>query len=441
MVHKKVRNIKNTANERSFIKKKKMFAWFLTLALFASLLCVPSLASAIDDSGGILQVKGTELLEELLSRQFESYKTGQIIDTSDIFLDSQSTQLYNQYLKWYTGLTDATKEYWTNYDFDMRFAGADNDELTFTADLSYTRTCSKYASEQYNFPYTIRIAAQNGKYYISEIDTEEANFHDFKGLLANADFVLKRTSAESVVDSLISDYVAFKEKCNNMVVDPADVVDMEETFNAYLAQDNSNISLKATSYSYDGERGRRYADTYYSTPNSCFYYEANADCTNFVSQCIWAAYGGWSDGDTNEIMSANIAARKRMQSSTSLDNWFGHKNGFGNPWGGVNNLWNFATGSPSTGPKATGVNNNKVWSNIACTSIVTGQVLQFRNGSSGDYGHSVYVSGGTNDTYANIKITQHTSNARRQLDEVIRAWGSDSCYMRQLKFSSANFDR
>ena len=241
---------------------KKIFAWFLTLALFASLLCVPSFASAIDNSGEILQVKGTELLEELLSRQFESYKTGQIIDTSDIFLDSQSTQLYNQYLKWYTGLTDATKEYWTNYDFDMRLAGADNDELTFTADLRYTRTCSKYASEQYNFPYTIRITAQNGKYYISEIDTEEANFHDFKGLLANADFVLKRTSAESVVDSLISDYVAFKEKCNNMVVDPADVVDMEETSNAYLAQDNSDISLKATFYSYDGERGRRYADTY-----------------------------------------------------------------------------------------------------------------------------------------------------------------------------------
>ena len=131
MVHKKVRNIKNTANERSFIKMKKIFAWFLTLALFASLLCVPSFASAIGDSGGILQVKGTELLEELLSRQFVSYKTGQIIDTSDIFLDSQSTQLYTQYLKWYTGLTDATKEYWTNYDFDMRFAGADNDELTF----------------------------------------------------------------------------------------------------------------------------------------------------------------------------------------------------------------------------------------------------------------------------------------------------------------------
>lgn len=98
------------------------------------------------------------------------------------------------------------------------------------------------------------------------------------------------------------------------------------------------------------------------------------------------------------------------------------------------------TGSPATGPKATGKNNNGVWSNISCTEIVTGQVLQFRNGSSGPYTHSVYVSGGTNDSYANIKVNQHTENAQRTLDEVIRGFGSNSCYMRQLVFKTANFD-
>jgi hypothetical protein len=419
---------------------KKIISWLLASPVLVSLLCVPSFALATDNNEKILQTEGTELLEELLSRQFESYKTGQLIDTSDIFMDSQSTQLYDQYLYWYTGLTDATEEYWTDYDFNMQLVDADNDKLTFTADLSYNRTCSKYASEQYEFPYTIRVADQNGEYYITEIDTEEANFYDFKGLMVNTSSAITRTASESAVDSLISDYVTFKDKCDSMVVDPDDVVDMEEAYKEYLAQDNSPININATAYSYDGERGRRYADTYYSTANSCFY-EASADCTNFVSQCIWAAYGGWSDGDSTATMDTNIANRKRMQSSASLDNWFGHKNGIGNPWGGVNNLWTFATGSPSTGPKATGVNNGKVYSNIACTSIVTGQVLQFRNGSSGDYGHSVYVSGGTNDSYENIKITQHTSNVRRQLDEVIRGWGSDSCNMRQLKFSTANFDR
>ena len=419
---------------------KKIISWLLASTILVSLLCVPSFALATDNNEKNLQAEGTELLEELLSRQFESYKTGQLIDTSDIFMGSQSTQMYNQYLHWYTGLTDATEEYWTDYDFNVQLVDADNDKFTFTADLSYNRTCSKYASEQYGFPYTIRVADQNGEYYITEIDTEEANFHDFKGLMANTCSTITRVASESVVNLLISDYVAFKDKCDSMVVDPDDVVDMEEAYNEYLTEDNSLMRPNATAYSYDGERGRRYADTYYSTPNSCFF-EAIEDCTNFVSQCIWAAYGGWSDGDSNATMTTNIAARKRMQSSAALDNWFGHKNSIGNPWGGVGNLWTFATGSPSTGPKATGVNNSKVWSNIASTSIVTGQVLQFRNGSSGNYSHSVYVSGGTNDTYANIKITQHTSNARRQLDEVIRGLGSDSCYMRQLKFSTANFDR
>lgn len=47
---------------------------------------------------------------------------------------------------------------------------------------------------------------------------------------------------------------------------------------------------------------------------------------------------------------------------------------------------------------------------------------------------------GTNDSYANIKVNQHTENAQRTLDEVIRGFGSNSCYMRQLVFKTANFD-
>ena len=255
----------------------------------------------------------------------------------------------------------------------------------------------------------------------------------------SANMVADVVASESIVEDLINSYVNFKNECKTMVVDLENVVDMEASYQTYLNSEMPDVSVRSTSFSYDGERGRRYADTYFSEGNDCFY-TASLDCTNFVSQCIWAAYGGWTDGDSAATMSANIAARKRMQSSASLDNWFGHANGFGNPWGSVVNLWNFATGSPATGPKATGYNNNGVWSNIACTSIRTGQVLQFRSASSSTYGHSVYVSGGTNDSYANIRISQHTANAQRMLDEVIRAWGSDSCYMRQLVFTTANFN-
>ena len=405
-----------------------------------------------------LKYAGIQLLEELLGRQFESYKTGELIDTSDIFLPSNSTSLYNQYLYWYTGLIEATQEYWTEYDFDLRFDSISGNELTFSADLSYGRTCSKYRSEQTNFPYVIAVSSDGEKYYISDIDTTEPNFYGFMNLASDNDVeetrgILRSGSITPIskreLDQLISEYADFKSACRASAVDPGKVEDMETSHEVYLkategakANDKTK-SLSATSYSYERERGRTYADQYYSNANACFYDATNdgGDCTNWVSQCVWAAYGGWTDGDDQATMAANIAARKRMQPSTSLDNWFGHVNGLGNPWCGVGNFWNFVTSSPATGPKANGFNDGKVWSgNFVSTDIVTGQVLQVHKKTQTNYKHSVYVTGGTNDAFENIKITQHTPNNRIMLDEFIRNWGSSSCYVRQLKFTSAYFN-
>lgn len=174
-----------------------------------------------------------------------------------------------------------------------------------------------------------------------------------------------------------------------------------------------------------------------------FYVVTNGDgdCTNFVSQCIWAAYGGWTTSDSDATMQSNINAGKRIQSRNSYSNWFGGSGGGGGPWESVMNLWSFAVAGHSTGPRATGVNSGGYYNNIHPSSVLTGQVLQFRNGNSGNYRHSAYVSGGVNDSFANIKISQHSSSSSRMmLDEVIRNWGSSSCQMRQLKFNTANFN-
>lgn len=438
---------------------KKTISCFLAIMLLLSLISAQAFALSRPEEAELKEA-GIKLLVELLDDQFESFKTGKLIDTSEVFLTSNSTNLYNQYLYWYTGLTDATKEYWTEYDFDLRFESISGNELTFSADLSYGRTCSKYRSEQSDFPYVISVSKVGGKYYISEIDTMEPNFYGFMNLISDVDAensVLTACDVEAVsegqVDALIADYVSFKESCKATTIDLDKVEDMEASYAAYLSSENSlevasmesvASPMAATLYSYQRERGRTYADQYYEDANTCFYDSTDdgGDCTNWVSQCVWAAYGGWEDGDSEETMEANIAARKRMQSSKTLDNWFGHKNGLGNPWCGVGSFWDFVTSTPETGPRATGVNDGKKWSgNFVSTDIVTGQVLQVRKSTQSVYKHSVYVTGGTNDSFANIKITQHTPNNRIMLDEFIRNWGSTTCYVRQLKFNSAYFDR
>lgn len=407
--------------------------------------------------------EGTHLLNTLLSGQFEANTTGELIDTSDIFLPGSSTELYNQYLYWYSGLTAATEEYWTDYHYSLDFDGIAGNVLTFSADLTYGRTCSLYQSEAYDFPYIIRVEERNGRYYISDIDTDEPNFYGFKNLVlpggyeeikaqnfdADAASVNSASAAAvtySHIDELINDYVAFKADSNSISVNPEDVINMDEEHYEYLSAGGAAEMpvTMSTSYSYDRERGRRYADLYYTEDSNQAFYKAPdslGDCTNWVSQCVWAAYGGWSDGDDYDTMLANINAKKRMQPWTSMDNWFGHQNGISNPWGNVSNFWNFCTQTQETGPQATGYHNNEQWSGAyISTDIITGQVLQVKKSTDSTYQHSVYVTGGTNDSFENIKITQHSPYNRIMLDEFVRNWGGNSAYVRQLVFKSANFD-
>jgi hypothetical protein len=186
-----------------------------------------------------------------------------------------------------------------------------------------------------------------------------------------------------------------------------------------------------------------YANKYYQSGNSCFY-TASADCTNFVSQCIWAAYGGWTSSGSTSTMTTNINNRKRMMSSSSLSNWFGHANGGGTPWESVEGLWNFVTGNPSEGPKATGYNNNGLYTGVSPGFISVGNVLQFWSSSLNVYRHSVYVVQTATSsvmTYADITVAAHTTNGKFTVADKIAGFGGSNCKMRRLAFGSANFNQ
>jgi len=438
-------------------KGKRMIATILTVVTLLTVTYIPAFATEVGIDDETLQIEATALLDKLLTEQFEANKTGTLIDTSDILANTPGTTLYKQYLYWYSGKCTATQEYWTDYRYALDFDHIDDGMVIFNADLSYGRTCSKYNSEAYGYEYRIRLTEENGKFLISDIDTEEMNFYGFKNLIAGgAESGIALMSDDiapvstDTLDAMIADYADMKETMSSMVIDSADIVDMDAEHEAYMEAmlSGSIAEPAATSYSYDRERGRRYADLYYteSGRNTCFYNfdGKGGDCTNWVSQCVWAGYGGWTDGDSVATMKANIKARKRMQPSTNATNWYGHENGAGYNWSNVSGFWNLVTSNPTTGPNGTGCYDNELWSTsgMKSTEVVTGQVLQVKDGESGSYAHSAFVTGGTNDSFENIKITQHSPFSRIMLDEFIGHWGgSSSCYMRQLKFSSANFDK
>ena len=194
---------------------------------------------------------------------------------------------------------------------------------------------------------------------------------------------------------------------------------------------------RAASYAYDAARGVQYARTYGSSPNGNFYTAAGRDCTNFVSQCVWAAYGGWNSTMSNTDMINNISNKVRMVPGV----WQGGSGGGMPNWETVGRFWSYVTGNTGNGPKATGYNNGGWYTGVLPIDISAGDILQFR-GDVSSYYHSVYVvsvPGGSNPSYDLIYVAQHSdSSSSRKLTELIGGGGN---YMRQMRFHAGTFDK
>ena len=110
-------------------------------------------------------------------------------------------------------------------------------------------------------------------------------------------------------------------------------------------------------FNYDPRAGIAYARTFalhqlVPASRQLFYYSTEDDCTNFISQCVWAAYGGWVPGFTDEITAQN-AARIRQDIRQVTGVWYGSRSHIGSlNWCRVVDFYNYATRSKTAGPSA-----------------------------------------------------------------------------------------
>ena len=384
------------------------------------------------------------LCSELLTRQFNSLITGNNVKTEDIFYESDSTNLYKQFLKWRIEQSQIMQTTWSDYkilflnvDYNKE---ADNILVNGNFNLKYLYSNGlNGGQDDINFKATIKIV--DNDYLISSINLDEVMFKEFTMLL-DYEEAIDLDITNNIIKNINTDKI--QDAVNKMLIQ------LESTSELIPEEPNQvqapPMKTKANSYSYNKTTGVSYANKYVKSRNSCFY-SANGvggDCTNFVSQCIWASYGGWKPGDSVTTMTNNINNRVRMMPSTSLSNWFGHKNGGGTPWESVEGLWNFSTSNSGKGPRANGSNNNAVYKNLVAFAISSGDVLQVKKSGNSKYGHSVYVIYSnplSSDGYHNITVAQHSSNTTRSLADLISGWGGTNCYMRKLTFTSAQFDK
>ena len=167
-------------------------------------------------------------------------------------------------------------------------------------------------------------------------------------------------------------------------------------------------------YVYDAEKGVTYARIYadyfsLSDDKRLFFYDQNGnDCTNFCSQCVWAAYGGWIPGiDYDTVNENRERIKKQIRMIPSI--WYGSQFFSGsNKWCRVVEFHDYSVAAKDLGPSAYKVYEGD-WQSFDPSVVMEGDIIQLivNTYTPYRYGHSLYVTekGASNQ---DIKICCHS---------------------------------
>ena len=147
--------------------------------------------------------------------------------------------------------------------------------------------------------------------------------------------------------------------------------------NEAAAPDELPEGTKSVTVSYDRAAAVAYAIKFAKVDHNGIFKSMGLDCTNFVSQCMWSGYGGTKGYllDDTAALKARVAANYRQTST-----WYGRNADSPYQYGSgafirVVDFWDYVTTNTGYGPRATGYNNNKVWTQLTVVPR-TGDILQ-----------------------------------------------------------------
>lgn len=198
-------------------------------------------------------------------------------------------------------------------------------------------------------------------------------------------------------------------------------------------------------FAYDGVSGSAYARSFAlhdNIPRSqvLFYYDPNDDCTNFISQCVWAAYGGWIPGYSDVIVAQN-AQRIKQDVRQVSGAWYGSRDYIGSTvWCRVGEFYSFITAQKTLGPRATKIAEGK-FAFVDPSIIRVGDVIQMIVASytPDRYGHSLYVTK-AGEYWDDILICCHSLDRLDAPMSIFARFPDNYLKMRVLRFDSAAFE-
>lgn len=384
-------------------------------------------------------------INRLLSYYFDALSNQPQESFDSICVENNNTLFFKNFVLFDSSAKNLADCKITNYRFNFEYADFEENAETATAsviaDFYFTYEYKTTESAMFNIVYDFDFQKVNSTWYISAIDSSFSGFERVKEVARN--------------NPTLSSEELFANELNAVEarLTREDILSL-----AYQNGTLSQIKVEpeiapyaASSYRYKPGLAARWALTYAGNlddDDAYFYYNSGGNCQNFVSQCVWAGYGGAIAGDGD--IAQNITNKVRMVSGSS--GWYGKKTSVGtSAWASVNSFWNYVTSNPSLGPKGTGYNDGGIYTNLDADTLMEGRILQLRSGlrteASGRYEHSVIVSSNADSDimptqYNKIYICSSTSDLRdvSLQSKMIDYFGGSNCYMRMISLTSSNFN-
>ncbi|MEW8957012.1 amidase domain-containing protein, partial [Clostridium sp.] len=387
----------------------------------------------IDDKKEIINT-----LDSYFNSYFNSFKILNCEECKNIMEDNEDTLLYialhNINIERYKAMNISITDY--DFNMDMKKINIDKNkaevDLILNVDYHYSNVPSDISSGMYNVDYGIRLLKKDNKWVITSIATSFDEFNDFKNKVdrrANARSGISRTRAIKDVEE--EELKKIKKVNINREENTEDIINKrnktdEINFRGLFNEDkdvyNKNLLLS-------------YAREFALAPleKRIFYTAKDNDCTNFTSQCIWAALGGYVPKDLEKTKS-NINSGVNMLKGV----WHGNTYGGTLAWANVEEFWRLSTSS-GRGPKGEGSNNNRPYTDLNSRDIKIGDILQVRKKSDVRYKHSVVVTyiAPDNNGFDGIFVSQHSYDKyNRNFMDLVNSWGNEECYIRKIRFNN-----
>ncbi len=407
-----------------------VFLGFLVIASFLNM-TAPSFAERSEQTDSDL-VKTT--ISGYFNRYYHSYVDGNLATFGDIMENNDNIATYQALYEKNFAYTKTIHDGCSSYDARLDFTRVKIDGKSAKADVimsvDYYYKGENIPAGPSNIKYVFELGLFDGVWKITKIDSDNIENASFQEEIEK-----EEAEDEGIKDKKDAIEIVKKKYMNDINKLHNEIKKQESQKNTRTL--NANLSAAAVSVSYSATNGRAYA-LRFAELEVPWFYDAGANCTNFVSQCIWAGCGGYVVG--NDTLSKNNMNNKvRMVPGTISTGWFAGTGGGAANWESVTKLWSYVTSSKTTGPVGTGYNNNSLYTNMTPSQIKKGNVLQVADPINPTYHHSVYVvTEGT--TWSAIRVAQHTGNDdNRPLSDLVLAHGGSSCKLRRIAFSSAKF--